>query len=363
MDIIALIPAYNPGAGDILISIVRELVDSPVRAIVVVDDGSSPPFAPLFEAISRLPGVTVIRHGSNRGKGAALKTGFRHIQSLPTPPKGVITLDADGQHLVSDALGVAEELERNPARLILGVRKLTRDIPLRSYIGNTLTRFLYRRLIGQDVADTQTGLRGIPTCCLPQFLKLGSDGYEFELDMLLMCKHSSIPLVQHSIATRYENGNAGSHFNPIRDSLKIYFVLLRFTLTSISTAAIDYLVFWTTYQLLESVVLCTAAARVCAVIYNYGLVKRFVFYSNQRHSVTLPRYILLVICLGTISVSLIKTLMALFNIPVLPAKAIVESSIFLANFFIQRDLIFTRRPRVCDTPGEEKAVISAEESF
>lgn len=180
---------------------------------------------------------------------------------------------------------------------------------MRSYIGNGLTRYLYRVLIGQNINDTQTGMRGVPKRYVPGLLRIESNGYEFELDMLILYKHSGIRIVQCSITTLYENNNAGSHFNPLRDSMRIYFVLLRFSFASLSTSAIDYLVFWTVYQGMKSVVICTVTARIFAVVYNYLLVKRHIFYSNQH---------------------------------VLAAKFIAESGIFIVNFLVQRDLIFTR---------------------
>lgn len=267
MKIGALIPAYNP--SEVLVGIVEELVQSPIETIVVVDDGSRKSCEPVFEKIGRMARVTVLRHAINRGKRAALKTELNHIYCMGTKqPLGVVTIDADGQHLVADALEVAGAIEENPGSIVLGVRDLGRDIPLRSYIGNSLTRFLYRLLIGQNITNTQTGLRGIPTRYIPRLLKIESDGYEFELDMLLLCKHSGIGIVQCPIATRYENNNASSHFNPIEDSMRIYFVLLRFSLASMSTALIDHIVFWTSFQSLHSIAYCTILARIFAVIYT-----------------------------------------------------------------------------------------------
>ena len=342
MNVAALVPAYNP--SDVLVSIVVELVEKGMSHVVVVDDGSSPSREPIFDRIAGMENVTLLRHAVNRGKGAALKTGMNHIYCMSDRPSGVVTVDADGQHLATDAIRIGSHLAENPGSIILGVRNLTRNIPLRSYIGNALTRFLYRTLIGQNISDTQTGLRGIPVRYIPRLLKIESDGYEFELDMLLMCKHSKIRIVQCPITTLYENDNAGSHFNPIRDSMRIYFVLLRFSFASLSTTTIDYLVFWTVYQSqsMKSVALCTVMARIFAVAYNYLLVKRYIFYSDQKHSTTFPRYLLLVIVSGAASVGLINGFMSVLGLHVLAAKVIAESGIFIVNFLVQRDLIFTR---------------------
>lgn len=107
---------------------------------------------------------------------------------------------------MDDIVAVAQTLLRRPDALILGVRKFGPDVPLRSRLGNTLTRHLLRLLVGQRLADTQTGPRGIPRHLIPQLMKLPSSGYEFELDMLLACKHRACPIVTQDIRTIYLEG-------------------------------------------------------------------------------------------------------------------------------------------------------------
>ena len=80
------------------------------------------------------------------------------------------------------------------------------------------------------LGDTQTGLRGVPATLIPHLLRLQSSGYEFELDMLIACKHQGCPVVQQPIRTIYLGRNRSSHFHPILDSMRIYLVLFRFSL-------------------------------------------------------------------------------------------------------------------------------------
>jgi len=244
-----LIPAYQPGLA--LLKLVRRLSAEPVSAVIIVDDGSGPGYQSLFEELRLLPRVHLVRHAINLGKGAALKTGINYALCKFPEACGLVTADADGQHAPEDILAVAAKLKESPGALILGTRQFSGTVPLRSHLGNILTRGIFRRLVGEPLADTQTGLRGIPGALLPAFLPLSSTSYDFELDMLLTAKEQSVPILQQPIRTIYGSRNISSHFNPLIDSMKIYLVLLRFSSVSLVTALIDNVVFlavWITFR-------------------------------------------------------------------------------------------------------------------
>ena len=214
---------------------------------------------------------------------------------------GVVTADADGQHHPDDIEQVAERLAERPDALVLGARAFDGAVPLRSKVGNIATRRLMQALLGQKITDTQTGLRGIPATLLPRLLRLEATGYEFELEMLLTAHQLSIPIVEQTIRTIYEPGNPSSHFNPLIDSMKIYFVLLRFGSVSMMSALLDNLVFILTVHRLGSVLGAQVLARAFSVAFNYGMVRSSVFYSKQQHSKVLPKYIALTVFSGTCS--------------------------------------------------------------
>lgn len=340
MQVTAFIPAYNP--PDKLIPLVRELSASDFSSIVVLNDGSDSTCDPIFKEIESIEKVTLLQHAVNLGKGAAIKTGLNFIYCHFPQHIGVVTIDADGQHLTVDALNIAQTLQDKPDSLVIGVRKFDKDVPLRSMFGNILTKKLFHILVGQKVTDTQSGLRGIPREFITKLLKIDSNGYEFELDMLLACKYSDRIIVEKEINTVYLEGNKSSHFNPILDSMKIYFVLFRFTFTSLISAAIDYTVFFLTYSLSSSLTASQVSARLVSMLFNYSAVKRLVFYSGQKHEKTFPKYVALVLISGSISLLLINLLVTYTPLKVFPAKIISELIMFIANFAIQRDFIFTR---------------------
>ena len=336
-----LIPAYQPGPQ--LISVVDELVEKGADRIVIVDNASGPDYAGIFERCAVHPQVRVWRHLSNLGKGASLKAGIRYILDAFPACTGVVTADADGQHHPDDILTVARALETHPDCLVLGYREFGPDVPLRSRAGNLLTRALVPIFLGERLKDSQCGLRGLPAKLLPYLIDVPSNAYEFELDALVVAKHLALPVFEQPIRTIYEPGNPTSHFNPIRDSMKIYFVLFRFTLLSLVTAALDNVVFYFAFHAIASVLAAQCISRAVAVLFNYRAARKAVFLSHESNKVLFPRYILVVAASAAASYGLIRLLTHFFAIDAIRAKIAAESLLFALNFVLLRDFVFTGR--------------------
>ena len=345
MEVYAVLPAYRPPTG--FPELVRGLAGD-FAGVVVIDDGSGPECRPLFDAVAALPGVTVLRHAVNLGKGAALKTGFNHVANLDGAA-GVVTLDADGQHLADDVRAVRDRLLRRSDALVIGVRRFDGEVPLRSQVGNRLTRVLFRLLVGLTLSDTQSGLRGLPVSFATRLLTLPSQRYEFELDMLMAAKALGVPLDEVPIRTVYADGNTTSHFNPLLDSARIYFVLFRFVLTSISAALLDNALFALLYLTTGTISGSQIGARLVSATFNYLTVRRFAFHSDEPHRVAAPKYAVTAVVVAFLSYSSLVALNDLAAVPVLTAKLVVETLIFLGSFLVQRDLIFRR----CRQPEQE----------
>ncbi len=205
-----LLPVYQPSEARL-----HELA-AQFDQVVVVDDGSTPP----VEA----PGCVVLRHEANRGKGAALKTGFAYAAATH-PGMPVICADADGQHSAEDIRRVASRVTET-GRTVLGVRRVRR-MPPRSRFGNALTRLLFRAATGHEVRDTQTGLRGYPGSLIEWLGGVPGMRFEYEMNVLLEASRAGHPMEQVEIATTYLEGNA-SHFGSLRDAARVYRALLRF---------------------------------------------------------------------------------------------------------------------------------------
>jgi len=229
-SIIFLFPAYRP--PPVLLDLVEGTAGAnSSHSVIVVDDGSGAEFSDLFRALGAVPKVVVLRHSRNRGKGAALKTGFRYARDHYPAAVGVVTADADGQHRLQDILRVARTLESHPATLVLGVRDFSRKVPILSRTGNSLSRWLWKQMTGQSLEDTQTGLRGIPMSAVPVISGLPSTRYDYELEVLATLTRLRLEVRPVPVRTIYPEGNRSSHFRPIQDTLLISRVFLRCWLT------------------------------------------------------------------------------------------------------------------------------------
>ena len=346
--IAVLIPAWQP--DDCLVDLVARLAALGFGAIIVVNDGSDPSHEPIF---ADLPGqapengharVHVIRHAVNLGKGRALKTGLNYFLNSFPGLIGIVTADADGQHTAEDVLAVAQKLNDDHLHLVLGSRRFRGEIPLRSLIGNVITRHLFSALTGTSLSDTQSGLRGIPTMLIPSVLQLGGERYEYEMNVLTHAAHSS-GIAEVPIETIYLDGNRSSHFNPLWDSMRIYFILLRFAASSLAAAAIDFVVFTIAFWMTANVLPSMIAGRVSSLA-NFALNRRFVFNSGGRVSVALAKYYVLAAILGVAAYFSIRFLSGTLGWNVLAAKIVAETVLWLASFSVQRTFIFPPKARI-----------------
>ena len=338
-ELSVLIPAWQPDLT--LMALVADLVQRGFGAVVVVDDGSRAECEALFAELSTLPAVEVLHHAVNLGKGRALKTGFNHLLNAHPEFAAVVTADGDGQHTPADIERVARALLDSGSRPVLGSRKLEKDVPLRSRIGNVLTREVFGFLTGASLSDTQTGLRGLPFALLPELLPLEGERYEYEMTMLAhLCRAAQTPL-EVPIATVYIENNRGSHFNPVWDSMRIYFVLVRFYASSLIAAGIDLAGFWICYAFTHQLLLSVVVGRISSLV-NFAVNRRFVFRSRGSVPGSLGRYYLLAAAVAAISYVFILTLHTYADWDVFAAKIIVDIVLSLISFSAQRTFVFRR---------------------
>mgnify|MGYP000962584279 CR=1 FL=1 len=152
---VILVPSYEPDTR--LLVLVDALVAATDDPVVVVDDGSGAAYADLFAKVA-MAGATVLTHRVNRGKGAALKTGFAHIAATH-PGADVVCADSDGQHAVADIVRVADRLALGDVDMVLGGRRFTGRVPARSRIGNALTRHAFTLATGSSLSGSSGSLR------------------------------------------------------------------------------------------------------------------------------------------------------------------------------------------------------------
>ncbi|QIF02734.1 glycosyltransferase family 2 protein [Roseimicrobium sp. ORNL1] len=242
MPITVLIPALKP-SGQLLSVVAALSADDRVNRIILVNDGSPSECDAIFESVVQDAKVILLTHSANLGKGAALRTGMNHFLCTDTSNSVLVTADADGQHLPVDILRVGARAMETPDELVLGSRGFSGDVPLRSRFGNTLTRTVYCGLMGPSLTDTQTGLRAIPRSLMASLLHVRINGYDFEMQMLVMAARDRMTITQVPIATVYIENNRDSHFNPLLDSIRIYYVFVRHLSVQLLSLLGDFLVF------------------------------------------------------------------------------------------------------------------------
>ena len=366
---IALIPAYEP--EEKIKGLTAELIEKGFD-IVVVDDGSGPDHASLFEELSQK--ATVLIHSENRGKGAALKTGLNYInkymaytESVLTPAGAetisgrdavIVTVDADGQHLPDDVLRVAEISAQRRDALVLGSRALSEDIPVRSRFGNTVTRHVYSAATGVRIHDTQTGLRAFHRCLIPRLLRIEGARSEYEINRLMQLASEGVPIIEERIETVYEDNNSGSHFRTVSDSFRIYKEILKFSASSLVSFAIDYgmyallLAVTGAAGIANSLVISNIGARIVSGTANYAMNRKLVFKSRTGFARSAVQYFLLAAFILAGNTIVLSTLAGTLGINRFAAKLITEVIFFAISWTVQKYVIFFREDS--DDTGTER---------
>ena len=358
MNATVIIPSLNP--DEKIISTVQSLVDVGFDDIILVDDGSKEEFKKRFEEAKYFSGVTVLVHEVNKGKGRAMKTAFEYILNNRPNKPNVITVDGDGQHLAVDVKKCIELLEENPHAFVMGVRNFNdENVPARSRFGNKITRTVFRLLCGIKVSDTQTGLRAIPFEHLPLMLQIDGDRYEYETNQLFAVKQAGIEFKETVINTVYIEENQTSHFRPIRDSIRIYGVIIKYIASSLASTLVDVSLF-TLLNIIFGrlgfsnelrIILAEAIARIISSFVNFSLNRKVVFKSKEKYGSTMLRYYILCVCQLAASTGLVylfSTVIfklsdgSLFDTLI---KIVVDTFLFFLSFRIQQTWVFATKKK------------------
>lgn len=344
-QIVVLIPAYNPDEKLVnLVSVMGEKFSH----IVVVNDGCDECFSPIFETIRESTDILV--HEENKGKGRALKTGYAHIKEKYPQAKGVVTVDADGQHTLTDVEKCCEKFLENEEKAVFGCRDFfseTVAIPPRSRFGNQLTSKLMKFFCDIELSDTQTGLRVVPTFAIPMLLEVKGERYEYEMNAIFALKENGIAWEEVAIEVIYLDNNESSHFNPIRDSLKIYKVFAKFCVASLSSCLLDLGIFTLMVYFLKGlfplyyIFICTAIARVCSGVVNY-LLNRAIFSGKNKNQSegSAGRYLVLWVGQLMVSSILVNGFVRLFMANETLVKFVVDTLLFFISYKIQQTWVF-----------------------
>jgi glycosyltransferase involved in cell wall biosynthesis len=209
-----IIPTFNnANTLDTVINDVRKYVGE----IIVVNDGSTDKTS---DVLSACGGITVINYKPNKGKGYALRLGFRCAVSMGF--RYAITLDSDGQHMADDIPLFLNEIQQSPDSLIVGSRLLLQEnMPGGSTFANKFSNFWFRLQTGVNMPDTQSGFRLYPLNKIAD-MHFITNRYEAELEMLVRAAWRGINLINISIRVYYPPMEQRvSHFRPYTDFFRI----------------------------------------------------------------------------------------------------------------------------------------------
>lgn len=370
-----LIPSLSP--DEKLPAYVKELLAADFGLILVVDDGSASEYQPIFAEIAGWDRCAVTHHEVNRGKGAALRTGFAYIKEK-TALRGVLTADSDGQHTVPDTLKLAAEL-REKEELLLGSRDFSRNnpnVPPKSRFGNRMTSGVFRVLYGKWLPDTQTGLRAFDRGLIDFMLSVSGDRFEYEMNMLIQCSAKKIPMRPVTIETIYHEENKGTHFHPIRDSWRIYKLLLgsffRYSAASILSFLVDYavlslLMFWafagSEYSFINILgiqfsfraLVAAPIARLCSAPVNFLLNRNYVFRAGSDRG-AVGRYIVLAVCalvVTTVVFAFLDQYVSTAFLHIL-LKIVIDVAMYVINYRIQKAWVFPQYRTDAPAKGGKK---------
>ncbi|MDY3781879.1 MAG: bifunctional glycosyltransferase family 2/GtrA family protein [Candidatus Faecousia sp.] len=303
-DVSVVLPSLDP--DEKLDAVIDGLLEYGFTDIILVNDGSKPENLPRFQHAADIhPEVHLLHHPVNRGKGAALKTAFAYFLENRPEGKGVVTVDGDNQHHPEDTRTCAERMLET-GHVVLGCRDFTLPhVPARSRFGNHTTSLVFKLFCGMTISDTQTGLRAIPRSAVEKFGSVSGERFEYETNMLLAMKTMGIPYEEVKIRTVYIEENKSSHFHAIKDSWRIYKLILkhffRYTLSSLVCAGVDAGMFALLDGTLRSASVAVHAtvpyvgARVVSSLLNFFLNKKLVFQSEEKTGKALLKYYLLAI--------------------------------------------------------------------
>ncbi len=358
-NVVVILPSLDPDYRMNLV--VDGCMERGFKTIVVVNDGSDKEHSEPFETAAKKPGVVVLKHDVNMGKGRSLKTAMKWVLENRKDAAGVVTVDGDNQHHPDDIKACAEAMiERGIT--VLGCRDFSEpQVPWKSKAGNNITKFVFGALCGIKISDTQTGLRAFPMDVLPFLCKTEGDRFEFETNMLLEMHSASIPFSEVKIRTIYEDKeNSTSHFHPFRDSFKIYKIIFKYVFSSLASTLIDLALFFVLNLILSRVItgnlsllgksfsaglvvvfLSTAGARIVSSFMNYKVNKHIVFRSEAKN--TIQKYYALAIiqlCVSALLVYLISNLFGEGSVLRTFCKAVVDTALFFISFRVQKTWVF-----------------------
>ncbi len=343
-------PVQNP--DELFVDYVRELVGSGLNKIIVIDDGSSEAYSPIIQDIAGIPECDLIRKDDPCGIAWAVKDGFEYYldRHYDETYDGVVYIEGRGRYAWADVDNVAKAVSENPSSLILGEREFDKDVENNKKIGNRVTIMIFDFLYGIRTKDPQTGLRGFPNRIIPNILQIEGVDYQYMLNMMIQGKKHGIPIVSlrnEQISTNrqvftkpYPKKNAGF----IYKDLMMHFI--KYIISALVSFGLDIALFQIFVGILQPhhsayILMSTIFARAISSVWTFLFNRKVVFHSDDNLVKSLVKFYGLVAIQMFASGGLVTIIFnAIRIIPEAVIKVIVDFSIFLISYKVEKQFIF-----------------------
>jgi putative flippase GtrA len=279
------------------------------------------------------------------GKSSAAACGLQAIYTQDHSRQSIVLVDTLHGYQAEEILAFSRAAQALPGCLMVGERRVNADRSFLARLAGKISHGVVQLFLGVPVNDLRSGLLAIPSEAVPSLAPLvqpkNNAGAEFELEMILAAKRGGYPIHGHLVHSGAGGPAPAGSF--ILNSMSLYFVMARYVSTSLLTAVVDNLVFVACYPLIHNILVSIYLARLVAIVVNYFLLRKVVFYSSDKTTRTFPRYIALVLVSGLAAALLIDFFNTEFHTGVVLGKIMAELLLYLVNFAVLNRLVFVHR--------------------
>ncbi len=345
-------PVFNPDFR--LLQKVKEIRQSGLTDIVIVDDGSDPSCQKIFEQLHE-EGCHLFHHSVNIGFGAAIKTGIKKIRYALPDITGYITVDDYLQNSSYDIWRVSQAMEENPNKTVLTARNYEdKTISKGSKIGFKIANRIFQYSKHINCPDALSGLRGFPATITDYLLMVPGVRFEYAIHILSILSKQKMPMEIVTIPAIPYPEKTIATYQPVPDSVKIYRTLIRFGLASIFCTILDLFLFtcflhimpvFLAHSLVQGryrvVFSSTFAARIISGTTNFTINRKWSFKTTQKWGVQIVKYFCVFFVQMTASAMLVSLLSYLF-VALTPVKLLVDLTLFFFSYHIQSKWVFKK---------------------
>lgn len=343
-DSVVIIPVSSP--GDKLNGYIASIIECGYKVILVFDGCEPDNIFHVNES------CIILRNAVSQGVGRAVKTGVNYILTRLPECKCAVIADDTCTYSTEDIALCEDSALSDPAAIVLGSRKLTKtSVPFKARFINNSFRIMFRTLCGINIKDSRTSLRAFSRNLMADIMGVQGEGSDFMVNMLLYTKQRNIPITEAAVDAQYFPAPKKPLMNNLADLLNIFFVFIKFMVTSLSSFVIDLLAFTLFVNIFKGfiaspqyyILYSTILSRVISAFVNFSLNKYTVFKNKGRTLKTFIKYASLCAVQLLVSSTLVfvvydKIFAGAVSESII--KIFVDAILFFVSFQVQREWVF-----------------------